>query len=176
MKEYYNKPELTARTKVDVWIRSGDLAEIDENGFVYIWGRVNDTMRLPDGREIYLFDIANRIKENWYIDDAIVLEKPLNCDSVNLVAHIVWDKSVKELEKAVHLSELVECVKECEPDVNLIAFAIHDVMLPYSPTTLKKDKNKMAKQLDGFVQLVDGKIQEIRFCKDSNDFFSIKNI
>ncbi len=55
MKGYYNKPELTAQTKVDGWIHTGDLAEIDENGFVYVWGRMNDIVKLPDEREIYLF-------------------------------------------------------------------------------------------------------------------------
>ena len=175
MKGYYNKPELTVQTKVDGWIRTGDLAEIDENGFVYIWGRVKDTTKLKDGREIYLFDIANKIKENRFIDDAIVLDKPIDHDSVNLVAHIVWDKDVKEAEKADHLRKILECVKQYEPDVNLISFAVHDVMLPYSPTTLKKDKNKMAKQLGGFVQLIDGQIKEIRFCEDKNDcYYSIK--
>ena len=174
MKGYYNKPELTSKTKVDGWIHTGDLAEIDENGFVYIWGRVKDTTLLPDGRKIYLFDIAHRIKEKNYIDDAIVLEKPIKQDSISLVAHIVWDKSVKEDEKVSYLKELVECVEQYEPGVELIAFAIHDMMLPYSPTTLKKDKNRMMNQLDGFVRIVDDQIQKIRFVENGYGLYEIE--
>lgn len=176
MKEYYNKPELTAQTKVDGWIRTGDLAEIDENGFVYIWGRVKDTTKLPDGREIYLFDVANKIKENASIDDAIVLEKPIDHDSVSLVAHIVWNPSTKEEAKTECLKEIIEAVKLYEPSVNLIAFAVHDVMMPYSPTTLKKDKNKMTKQSDGFIQVADGTIERIQFCDNENGLYSIKKL
>ncbi len=158
MKCYYNKPELTAKTKVDGWIHTGDLAEIDEKGFVYIWGRLKDTVGTQDGRIIYLFDIANRIKEKEYIDDAIVIDKSTDPESVNLVAHIVWDASVKNEDKERNLIDLTECIKQYEPSVKLNTFAFHDVMLPYSPTTLKKDKNRMANQKEGFVQVIDGKI------------------
>lgn len=155
MKEYYNRPELTKKVKVDEWICTGDLAEIDEKGFVYIWGRVNDVVNLPDGREIYLFDVANKIKEREYIDDAIVLKMPVK-DRINLVAHIVWDKGVDDVYKAECLQELNESIKEYEPEITLCTYAFHDEMLPYSSTTLKKDKNKLSKQLEGYVQ-VDGK-------------------
>ena len=175
MKGYYNKPELTAETKVDGWIRTGDLAEIDEQGFVYIWGRLKDTVKLPDGRYIYLFDIANRIKEKDYIDDAIVLEKPIDTETVNLVAHIVWDKSVKDSDKENYLRELIKHVQEYEPNVNLDTFAVHDVMLPYSPTTLKKDKNKMYKQEDGYIRIRDGYIERIRMISEENGLFSVQN-
>ncbi|MBR6922521.1 MAG: acyl--CoA ligase, partial [Clostridia bacterium] len=62
MKCYYNKPELTEKIKIDGWIHTGDLAEIDENGFVYIWGRLTDKVDLDNGKSVYLFDIANEIK------------------------------------------------------------------------------------------------------------------
>ena len=168
MKEYYNKPELTTQTKIDGWIHTGDLAEIDENGFVYIWGRLKDTVTPPDGCEVFLFDIANKIKENENIDDAIVLSMPAENDSFKLAAHIVWSKPLNEQEKADCLAALNKVIEESFPEgIRIAAYAEHEGMLPYSPTTLKKDKNKMAKQTTGFVQVVDGRLQNFSFDSSS---------
>ncbi len=172
MKGYYNKPKLTAKTKVDGWIHTGDLDSIDENGFVYVWGRVKDSIKMPSGREIYLFDIENKIKENAFIDDAIVLEKNIG-DGLNLVAHIVWDKDVKEEEWPYLLGEINDQIKEYEPDVTLNTYAFHKVMLPYSPTTLKKDKNRLAKQDDGYFQVEGGKLRPVRFSSDEQGKYTI---
>ncbi len=144
MKEYYNKPELTAEIKVDGWIHTGDLAEIDDKGFVYIWGRVKDMFSLPTGDEIFLFDIANKIKEKEYIDDAIVLAIPTEENENNLVAHIVWSENVAESEKRGHLKEMNELLNNYLPiGVECSAYYEHNGGLPYSTTTLKKDKHKL---------------------------------
>ena len=39
---YWNKPEATAETIVDGWLRSGDLGRIDDEGFVYVEDRAKD--------------------------------------------------------------------------------------------------------------------------------------
>lgn len=161
MKEYYNKPELTAKTKVNGWIRTGDLAEIDEHGFVYIWGRVSDAIMISEERKVYLFDLANKIKENECVDDAIVLNKWIQPDTTKLVAHIVWAKGVKEEETKDLIVKLTKNLHEYEPDVDLHLFAVHEGMLPYSPTTLKKDKNKMVEQQDGYFQVNEDEIESI---------------
>ena len=162
MKEYYKKPELTAEVKKDGWIRTGDLAEIDENGFVYIWGRINDTVKLSNGQEIFLFDIANRIKEKPFVDDAIVLPAVEGEQKKKLVAHIVWADNVSESEKAVCIEELNTMLRDYLPkELCLYAYVEHDGMLPYSSTTLKKDKNRLSKQTDGYFNVINGKLQEI---------------
>lgn len=42
MKGYYNDPERTAKTMIDGWVHSGDVAEVDEQGYLYIVDRLKD--------------------------------------------------------------------------------------------------------------------------------------
>ena len=175
MKEYYNKPKLTNEVKVNGWIKTGDLAEIDERGFQYIWGRVKDSIKLSNNTEIYLFDIANKIKENDFIDDAIVLSMPTEENDNNLVAHIVWNDQALLGDKKNYIEIMNEQLRGFLPNgVEVSAYSSHDTMLPYSPTTLKKDKNKMSKQTKGYVQVVDGKLNNIEFILNENGKYSQK--
>lgn len=164
MKGYYKKPKKTNETLVDGWIHTGDLAEIGCDGRIYVWGRCNDTINLPNGEHVFFFDVANKIKENENIDDAIVLSIPVENGGFKLAAHIVWSKPLNEQEKADCLTALNKAVEESFPEgIRIAGYAEHDGMLPYSPTTLKKDKNKMAKQTMGYVQGVDGHLQTVSF-------------
>ena len=163
MKEYYGKPELTSKVVENGWIKTGDMAEIDEEGFVYIWGRMTDKI-VADNQDIYLFDVANKIKENPNIRDAIVLSLPIKYDPNNLVAHIVWEDKLTDEEKIRILSDIKRSLKEYLPSsVTVSAYSEHDVMLPYSPTTLKKDKNKMAEERKGYIQVIAGKLYDVDF-------------
>ena len=108
-----------------------------------------------------MFDIENKIREKEYINDVIVLEMPTEKDCNNLVAHIVWDEKVYEEDKADYLRELTDYIRQWEPSITLNTFAIHEGMLPYSPTTLKKDRNKLSKQLEGYVQVVGDELRDI---------------
>lgn len=169
MKEYYNKPELTASTKQNGWIDTGDLAEIDENGFIFIYGRKTNSIKLQNGDYVYLFDIANKIKENDFIDDVVVLKMPTIDNDNNLVAHIVWDESVSSDDKKSYIELLNKQLDNFLPnEIKVSAYAEHDIMLPYSPTTLKKDMNKMAKQSSGYVQVIDGNMHNIEFILNEN--------
>ena len=56
MRGYWNRPEATAETIRDGWLRTGDIAEIDEAGYVYIRDRVKD-MVLRGGENIYSAEV-----------------------------------------------------------------------------------------------------------------------
>lgn len=164
MKGYYNKPNLTAKTKVDGWVRTGDLAEIDNKGFIYIWGRVKDSIRLQNGNELHLFDVANKLKENEFIDDAIVLAMPTNENDNNLVAHIVWSDGILSDNRNAYIELMNKQLSEFLPNgIEVSAYSEHDTMLPYSPTTLKKDKNKLSKQTNGYIQVIDNELNDVEF-------------
>lgn len=60
MKEYWNRPEATAETIKDGWLYSGDVATIDEDGFIYIQDRTKD-MIISGGENVYPAEIENVI-------------------------------------------------------------------------------------------------------------------
>ena len=56
---YWNKPEATAETIVEGWLRSGDLGRMDEDGFIYIEDRAKD-MILRGGENVYCAEVEVR--------------------------------------------------------------------------------------------------------------------
>ena len=75
MKEYWNRAEATAEAIRDGWLHSGDLASIDEEGFIYIQDRKKD-MIISGGENIYPAEIENVLLSHPGIGDAAVIGVP----------------------------------------------------------------------------------------------------
>jgi fatty-acyl-CoA synthase len=60
MKGYYKKPELTAETIKDGWLHSGDLGLMNEDGYVYLTGRIKE-MFIVGGFNVSPPEIENYI-------------------------------------------------------------------------------------------------------------------
>ena len=75
VKGYWNKPEATAETFVDGWVRTGDLARVDEEGFCYIVDRAKD-MLIRGGENIYCVEVENVLYEHPAVMDAAVVGIP----------------------------------------------------------------------------------------------------
>ncbi len=72
---YWNKPEATAQTFVDGWVKTGDLARIDDEGFIYIVDRAKD-MLIRGGENIYCVEVENALYDHPAVMDAAVVGKP----------------------------------------------------------------------------------------------------
>jgi acyl-CoA synthetase (AMP-forming)/AMP-acid ligase II len=71
-REYYKNDEATAATWTpDGWLRSGDLAYVDEDGFLYICGRKKD-MIIRGGNNIYATDVEAVLLEHPDVQEAAV--------------------------------------------------------------------------------------------------------
>jgi O-succinylbenzoate-CoA ligase len=75
MKEYWNQPEATAETIRDGWLYTGDLATIDEEGFVTIQDRKKD-MIISGGENIYPAEIENVLAAHPKLAEAAVIGLP----------------------------------------------------------------------------------------------------
>jgi long-chain acyl-CoA synthetase len=72
---YWNKPEATAETFVDGWVRTGDLARLDEEGFVYIVDRAKD-MVIRGGENIYSTEVENVLYDHPAVTDCALIGLP----------------------------------------------------------------------------------------------------
>jgi acyl-CoA synthetase (AMP-forming)/AMP-acid ligase II len=72
---YWGNPSATAATFVDGWLRSGDIARIDEEGFVYIVDRAKD-MVIRGGENVYCVEVETVLFEHPAIVDAAVIGIP----------------------------------------------------------------------------------------------------
>jgi len=72
---YWNKPEATAETIVDGWLRSGDIGRIDEEGFVYVQDRAKD-MVLRAGENVYCAEVEAALYEHPDVYEAAVFGVP----------------------------------------------------------------------------------------------------
>jgi long-chain acyl-CoA synthetase len=70
---YYRNPEKTAQTIRDGWLHTGDVGEMDADGFLRITDRMKDIIITAGGKNITPSEIENQLKFSPYISDAVVI-------------------------------------------------------------------------------------------------------
>jgi len=75
VKGYWNKPEPTAETFSNGWLKSGDLGTMDEEGFVHILDRAKD-MLIRGGENIYCVEVESVLYEHPSVMDAAIVGIP----------------------------------------------------------------------------------------------------
>ena len=69
---YYRNDEATAETLVDGWLHSGDLGEIDSDGYLKITGRKKDLIVTSSGKNITPSNIETQLKQSRWVSQAVV--------------------------------------------------------------------------------------------------------
>jgi acyl-CoA synthetase (AMP-forming)/AMP-acid ligase II len=75
MKGYYKNPEATAQIVRDGWLHSGDLAKIDEDGFITIVDRKKDLI-ICGGENVYPVEIETVLQKHSKVHDVAVIGVP----------------------------------------------------------------------------------------------------
>jgi long-chain acyl-CoA synthetase len=72
---YWNKPDETSASFTEGWLHSGDVARIDEDGFVYIVDRAKD-MVIRGGENVYSVEVEATLFEHPAVADVAVIGVP----------------------------------------------------------------------------------------------------
>ncbi len=72
MKGYYHMPDETSETLKDGWLHTGDKGYMDEDGFLFINGRVKNLIILSNGENVSPEEIENKIALNPLVGEVIV--------------------------------------------------------------------------------------------------------
>jgi long-chain acyl-CoA synthetase len=72
---YWNKPQQTAETFVDGWLHSGDLARVDDDGFVQIVDRLKDMVN-RGGENVYCVEVENALVQHSGVFEVAVMGVP----------------------------------------------------------------------------------------------------
>ncbi|TVQ92855.1 MAG: long-chain fatty acid--CoA ligase [Bacteroidetes bacterium] len=113
MKGYYKNPQATKATlEPDGWMHTGDLGLIDEEGFVYIKGRIKSMILGASGKNIYPEEIEARLNNLDFVQESLVVEK-----NGRLVALIYPDYEVTD-NKGLSEKDLKEIFEKHRKNLN----------------------------------------------------------
>ena len=123
---YYKNDEATLDTIQDGWFRTGDIAKIDEQGFVYIVDRKKELIVTAGGKNIAPQPIENELKLDKYISSAIVFgdRKPylvaIVTPNVDTLAEFARDKQISygNMEELVQHPKVKELYGERIKELN----------------------------------------------------------
>lgn len=96
MIEYYKNKEATKEAIKEGWFYTGDLAKIDEEGYIFICGRKKNVIVLKNGKNIYPEEMENLINKIEGVEESFIYGKQLSDDKENIkiYAKIVYNEEV----------------------------------------------------------------------------------
>ncbi len=108
MKGYWKSPEATAETFVNDWLKTGDLARMDEDGYFYIEGRTKDMIKYK-GYKVMPKEVEEKLYEHPAILEVGVVSAPDPNIGETIKAYVVLRPEYKD---KVTESDIIEWSKE----------------------------------------------------------------
>ena len=72
---YLNRPEETAATLIDGWVRTGDAGYLDEEGFIFVCDRIKDVVR-PGGENVFSAEVESAVAAHPAVLSVAVIAVP----------------------------------------------------------------------------------------------------
>ena len=120
MAGYFENEEETAKTLVDGWLHTGDLAYISKGGYVYICGRKKNVIVLKNGKNVYPEEIEVLISNLPYVEEVMVFGQQKGDDERDLAlsTKIVYKPDVLKEAGLTDADEINAYIKKDIDQIN----------------------------------------------------------
>ena len=149
MLEYYENKEATEKVLKDGWFQTGDLARIDEEGYIFICGRKKSVIVLKNGKNIFPEEMETLINKEDGVEESFIFGKPISKDpnDIKIFVKIVYNKESfegkTETEIKEYFNEKIKSINKTMPHYKAIrGIIISDKPLIKTTTNkIKREKN-----------------------------------
>ena len=149
MLEYYENKEATEKVLKDGWFQTGDLARIDEEGYICICGRKKSVIVLKNGKNIFPEEMETLINKEDGVEESFIFGKPISKDpnDIKIFVKIVYNKESfegkTETEIKEYFNEKIKSINKTMPHYKAIrGIIISDKPLIKTTTNkIKREKN-----------------------------------
>lgn len=151
MLEYYKNKKATNEAVIDDWFYTGDLAKIDEDGFIFISGRKKSVIVLKNGKNIFPEEMEGLINKIEGVEESFIYGKQISEDKndIKINALIVYDEeTVKNAYKVENEEEIYKAISGKIKELNKLMpqyKAIRGIKITTKPL-IKTTTNKIKRQ------------------------------
>ena len=159
MIEYYGNEEATKESLKDGWFYTGDLAKIDEDGYIFICGRKKSVIVLKNGKNIFPEEMETLVNKIEGVKESFIFGKQQSDDKedIKINVKIVFDREImKEAYKVETDEEIHKVLADKIKDINQIMpkyKAIRGMIISEEPL-IKTTTNKIKRQAN--LELING--------------------
>lgn len=151
MMEYFENQRATREALIDGWFYTGDLARIDDEGYIFICGRKKSVIVLKNGKNIFPEEIEKLLNRIEGVEESFIYGKQISedKDDIKIFAKIVYNEEiVKDAYKVETEKQIYQAIKEKVKEINktMPAYkAIRGVTLTQTPL-IKTTTNKIKRE------------------------------
>ena len=149
---YYKNSEATRKAIKEGWLYTGDLAKIDNEGYIFICGRKKSVIVLKNGKNIFPEEMENLINRIEGVEESMIFGKQVSEDAndIKIFAKIVYNKEtvlntykIKEEQIYNVLNEKVKDINKTMPPYKAIKGIIisEEPLIKTTTNKIKREEN-----------------------------------
>ena len=148
---YLDNEDATKEVIKNGWFHTGDLAKIDDEGYIFICGRKKSVIVLKNGKNIFPEEMENLVNRIEGVKESFIFgkQKSEDKDDIKINVKIVFDRDiVKDVYKTSNDREIYEALSEKVKEINKTMpqyKAIRGIILTEEPL-IKTTTNKIKRQ------------------------------